>query len=135
LEDVLQAHEEVETLRLQVDAAATAPAVARPYWLPAAWAWGITELIERTQRLRWAVGLQAKGQAVTLEDIQLLRHFAWTAAEQASHERGLVGAALSSGGNMDPAALEQLALHRGEVELAWAAVLNLAGMPEMPAAI
>src|SRR5690606_25324546 len=82
-----------------------------------------------------AVGLQAKGQAVTLEDIQLLRHFAWTAAEQASHERGLIGAALSSGGNMDPAALEQLAVHRGEVELAWAAVLNLAGMPEMPAAI
>ena len=67
-----------------------------------------------------------------LGDLQLLRHFAWTAAEHAGRERAILGALISGGEPIGLPMIQRLATNRGKIEEAWQMMRFYAGTSSVP---
>jgi signal transduction histidine kinase len=135
LDQVVASFARVDEVRRQVDAAVALPAAERPDGLAAEWMTAVTDLIERCQLLRLVSGREAGATDRAFDDLQMLRHFAWTTAEHAGRERATIGALVSSGRVIDAATLEALAGNRGEIDLAWEMVRFLAATKNVPDAV
>ena len=135
LDQAVASFAHVDEVRRQVDAVLALPAAERPPELAAEWMTAVTDLIERCQLLRLVSGREAGATDRAFDDLQMLRHFAWTTAEHAGRERAMIGALVSSGRAVDAAMLETLAGNRGEIDLAWEMVRFLAATKNVPDAV
>ncbi len=113
-------------LRKSVGDAIGRPAAERDPGLRPAWVSASTDLIASVQDLRFAAMRGTRTADTTFEDLQMVQHFAWSAAEHAGRERALLGALVSSGGPIDEASLQHLQQNRGEISFAWEMVMLLA---------
>lgn len=109
----------VIALRRKIDTALSRPAIERDPELAAAWISAITDLIGACQDLRLAAMRSTRTVDTTFEDLQMLQHFAWSAAEHAGRERAIVGALLSSGEAIHEESSHELLQNRGELVFAW----------------
>lgn len=128
----------VVALRREADAALGRPAVEWNPGLAAAWIAAATDLIEACQDLRLAAMRSTRTVDTTFEDLQMLKHLAWSAGEHAGRERAILGAFLSSGEPIDEASSSELLQNRGELVFAWEMAMLLTeannALPELQAA-
>lgn len=138
LQKVQLHHGRVVALRREADAALGRPAVEWNPGLAAAWIAAATDLIGACQDLRLAAMRSTRTTDTTFEDLQMLQHFAWSAAEHAGRERAILGAFLSSGAPIDEASSNELLRNRGALVFAWQMVMLLAeansALPELQTA-
>src|SRR5690606_9149091 len=82
-------------------------------------------LIASVQDLRFAAMRSTRTVDTTFEDLQMIQHFAWSAAEHAGRERALLGGFVSSGDMIDETSFQYLQQNRGEIAFAWEMVVLL----------
>ncbi len=128
LQKVQLLRDRVMDLRQEADISIRHPVSGRNAGLRATWTIALTALIEICQDMRLAAMRSTRAADTTFEDLQMLQHFAWSAAEHAGRERAMTGALVSSGSAIDEASLQELLHNRGEIVFAWEMAVLLAEM-------
>ena len=109
----------VVVLRSQADGALKVDADQRPADLSANWVPTLTDLIMESQRLRLAARYLPKSMETQVMMLEQVKNAIWVMSEFAGRERAVIGAAISSGTQLDTAKLQTLATYRGRLEQAW----------------
>ncbi|WP_188873350.1 methyl-accepting chemotaxis protein [Iodidimonas muriae] len=120
-----KAYRAVMDLRQQVDRQIHNPKVDRDPALKAKWVPTMTDLILKGKDLRLTVSLKIS-DAEIVANLLALKHFSWMMGEFSGRERAMIGAHLADGSAIGTAELQTLARYRGQVELAWEQVQDLA---------
>ena len=111
--------EAVVALRSQADGALKVNADQRPADLSTRWVPTLTDLIMESQRLRLAARYLPKSMETQMMMLEQVKNAIWVMSEFAGRERAVIGAAISSGTQLDTARLQSLATYRGRLEQAW----------------
>lgn len=139
LETAQSALRQVHSVRSQVDAALTGERAGRDPALASNTVAALTGLIEASQDLRLAADFEMSDAEAQIAEMQRIKHFVWIISEFAGRERAALGGVIASGAALDAGRLEQLAVFRGQLELAWSIVSAYAEKttvsPEIVAAV
>lgn len=112
-------------LRQKVEQELAKPQIARKPALLKYWVSSMSKLIIISQELRYTLVKEEASIDSKLGLMANLTHFSWIMGEYAGRERALIAGAIASELPFNENTLQELALYRGKVDLAWSMVQNL----------
>jgi len=124
----------MQQIRHEVDLALQVPKEQRDTRLVSSWVPTATALVLKSRDLRVEL-TQSQGASSLIGQLTALKHFAWVMSEFAGRERAIVGGVVGSGSKLNHTTLQTLNAYRGQVELAWETVRDIAKEEGLPPAV
>lgn len=119
IQEVESAHKKAVALRAKAEKEFTKPAMFRDVKISKSWVPTMTDLILKSQKLRFNIGEELGAADPKLAFKAQMKHFSWIMSEYAGRERAILGGTISSKRSISSDALAKLSRFRGAVESAW----------------